>query len=200
MGNKAIKHNKHKFKGDYKKLFELFTIVLKLGAFTFGGGYAMFPLMEREYVEKRQWFETQEMLDMLAVAQSLPGMISINASILVGYRLFGIIGSLVAVIGLALPSLIVLSIISFFYVKFRENIYVNTALKGIRVAVVALLVQAVIKLGKPGVRGVFGWVMACAAFLVALIFSIHPVLIILGGLLVGIIYTQFFVKKEGDAA
>ena len=200
MGNKAIKQNKHKFKGDYKKLFELFTIVLKLGAFTFGGGYAMFPLMEREYVEKRQWFETQEMLDMLAVAQSLPGMISINASILVGYRLFGIIGSLVAVLGLALPSLIVLSIISFFYVKFRENIYVNTALKGIRVAVVALLVQAVIKLGKPGVRGVFGWVMACAAFLVALIFSIHPVLIILGGLLVGIIYTQFFAKKEGDAA
>ena len=164
MGNKAIKQNKHKFKGDYKKMLELFTIVLKLGAFTFGGGYAMFPLMEREYVEKRQWFETQEMLDMLAVAQSLPGMISINASILVGYRLFGIVGSLVAVIGLALPSLIVLSIISFFYVKFRENIYVNTALKGIRVAVVALLVQAVIKLGKPGVRGVFGWVMACAGF------------------------------------
>jgi chromate transporter len=118
----------------------------------------------------------------------------------VGYRLFGIVGSLVAVFGLALPSLIVLSIISFFYVKFRENIYVNTALKGIRVAVVALLVQAVIKLGKPGVRGVFGWVMACAAFLIALIFSVHPVLIILGGLLVGIIYTQFFAKKEGDAA
>ena len=200
MASKERKRLAPKYKGDYKKLLELFTIVLKLGAFTFGGGYAMFPLMEREYVEKRGWFETQEMLDMLAVAQSLPGMISINASILVGYRLFGILGASVAVLGLALPSLIVLSIISFFYVKFRENIYVNTALKGIRVAVVALLVQAVIKLGKPGVRGVFGWVMACTAFLVALIFSIHPVLIILGGLLVGIIYTQFFSKKEGDAA
>ncbi len=200
MASKERKRLAPKYKGDYKKLLELFTIVLKLGAFTFGGGYAMFPLMEREYVEKRGWFETQEMLDMLAVAQSLPGMISINASILVGYRLFGILGASVAVLGLALPSLIVLSIISFFYVKFRENVYVNTALKGIRVAVVALLVQAVIKLGKPGVRGVFGWMMACAAFLVALIFSIHPVLIILGGLLVGIIYTQFFSKKEGDAA
>jgi chromate transporter len=199
MADKERKRLKPKYGRDYKKLLELFIIVLKLGAFTFGGGYAMFPLMEREYVEKRGWFETQEMLDMLAVAQSLPGMISINASILVGYRLFGILGASVAVIGLALPSLIVLSIISFFYVKFRENIYVNTALKGIRVAVVALLVQAVIKLGKPGVRGVFGWVMACAAFLVALIFSIHPVIIILGGLLAGIIYTQFFAKKEGDA-
>lgn len=188
-----------KYKGNYKKLFELFTIVLKLGAFTFGGGYAMFPLMEREYVDKRGWFETQEMLDMLAVAQSLPGMISINASILVGYRLFGIIGSLVAVLGLALPSLIVLSVISFFYVKFRENIYVNAALKGIRVAVVALLVQAVIKLGKPGVKGVFGWIMASLAFLTALIFSVHPVLIILAGLLIGIIYSHLKDRKAGEA-
>ena len=194
-------NNKHKpkFKGDIKKLFELFTIVLKLGAFTFGGGYAMFPLMEREYVENRGWFETQEMLDMLAVAQSLPGMISINASILVGYRLFGVVGSLIAVLGLALPSLIALSILSFFYVKFRENVYVNAALKGIRVAVVALLVQAVIKLGKPGVKGVFGWIMACAAFAVALIFSIHPILIILSGLLIGIVYTKINIKKEGEA-
>ena len=194
-------NNKHKpkFKGDIKKLFELFKIVLKLGAFTFGGGYAMFPLMEREYVENRGWFKTQEMLDMLAVAQSLPGMISINASILVGYRLFGVIGSLVAVLGLALPSLIALSILSFFYVKFRENVYVNAVLKGIRVAVVALLVQAVIKLGKPGVKGVFGWIMACAAFAVALIFSIHPILIILAGLLIGIVYTEINIKKEGEA-
>jgi chromate transporter len=195
---KKSENLKPKYKGDYKKLFELFSIVLKLGAFTFGGGYAMFPLMEREYVEKRGWFETKEMLDMLAVAQSLPGMISINASILVGYRLFGVLGSVVAVFGLALPSLIVLSVLSFFYVQFRENIYVNAALKGIRVAVIALLVQAVIKLGKPGVKGVFGWVMASLAFLTALIFSIHPIIIILAGLFVGIIYSENKRRKEED--
>ena len=188
-----------KFKGDNKKLLELFVIVLKLGAFTVGGGYAMFPLMEREYVEKRGWFKTQEMLDMLAVAQSLPGMIGINASILVGYRLFGVSGALIAVFGLSFPSLVLLSILSFFYVQFRENIYVNAALKGIRVAVVALLVQAVIKLGKPGVKGVFGWIMACLAFLCALIFSVHPVLIILAGLLIGILYTEIKSKKAGEA-
>ncbi len=184
-----------KYKGDKKKLWELFIIVLKLGAFTFGGGYAMFPLMEREYVDNRGWFETQEMLDMLAVAQSLPGMLSINASILIGYRLFGVVGTLVAVFGMALPSLIALSIISFFYVQFRENIYVNAALKGIRVAVVALLVQAVITLGKNGVKGVFGWVMACLAFGVAMIFSVHPVIIILSGLLVGIVHYEIETKK-----
>lgn len=190
-----------KFKGDYKKLWELFIIVLKLGAFTFGGGYAMFPLMQREYTEKRGWFETQDMLDILAVAQSLPGMISINASIMVGYKMFGVLGAIVAVIGLSLPSIIVLSVLSFFYVQFRDNTYVNAALKGIRVAVIALLVQAVVKLGKTGVKKVFGWVMACAAFLVALIFSIHPVIIILASLFIGIIYKSLQKRrqKEGDS-
>ncbi len=186
-----------KFKGDTKKLFELFLIVLKLGAFTFGGGYAMFPLMEREYVENRGWFDTQEMLDMLAVAQSVPGMISINASILVGYKLFGLVGATVAVLGMALPSFIVLSILSFFYVQFSSNIYVVAALKGIRVAVIALLIQAVIKLGKPGVKGLFGWIMATLAFFAALIFSIHPIIIILAGLFVGIIYGEIRNRKEG---
>jgi chromate transporter len=187
-----------KFKGDYKKLWELFIIVLKMGAFTFGGGYAMFPLMQREYTEKRGWFETQDMLDILAVAQSLPGMISINASIMVGYKMFGVLGAIVAVIGLSLPSIIVLSVISFFYVQFRDNIYVNAALKGIRVAVIALLVQAVVKLGKTGVKKVFGWVMACAAFLVALIFSIHPIIIILASLFIGIIYKSIEERRQKD--
>ena len=95
------------------------------------------------------------MLDILAVAQSLPGMIAINACILIGYRLCSFPGALVAVLGMALPSLIVMSVISFFYVRFSTNEYVISALKGIRVAVIALLLQAVIKLGKQGVRGAF---------------------------------------------
>lgn len=193
------KRQKPKYSGDIKKLLELFSITLRLGAFTFGGGYAMFPLMEREYVEKRKWFETEEMLDILAVSQSLPGMISINASIMVGYRLFGVIGSLVAVLGLALPSLIALSIISYFYVQFKQNVYVNAALNGIRVAVIGLLIQAVIKLGKPGVKGVFGWVMAVVAFFMALLSGIHPILIILAGAVVGIIYASIRdSKREGN--
>ncbi|MCG8500436.1 MAG: chromate transporter [Firmicutes bacterium] len=195
------KRQKPKYKGDITKLIELFSITLKLGAFTFGGGYAMFPLMEREYVEKKGWFETEEMLDILAVSQSLPGMISINASIMVGYRLFGVLGSMVAVFGLALPSLIVLSLISYFYLQFKENTYVNAALSGIRVAVIGLLIQAVIKLGKPGVKGVFGWTMAAIAFLMALLSGVHPIFIILGGTFVGILY--MFIKersaKTGDA-
>jgi len=180
---------KPKFAGDVKKMTELFIITLKLGAFTFGGGYAMFPLMEREYVQNKKWFETDEMLDILAVSQSLPGMISINASIMTGYRLFGVLGAFVAVVGLSLPSLVTLSVISFFYVQFRDNEYVYAALQGIRLAVIGLLVQAVVKLGKPGVRGAFGWIMAAAALAVSLFLDIHPILLILAGAAAGILYT-----------
>lgn len=181
---------------DPRKMWELFTITLQLGAFTFGGGYAMFPLMRREYVEKRNWFTDSDMLDMLAVSQSLPGMISVNASIMVGYRLFGLLGALVAVLGLVLPSLVVLSIISFFYVKFQSNPWVNAALSGIRVGVIALLIQAVIQLGKPSVKGAFAWILAITAFILSVLSGIHPILIILAGAFVGILRTLLHDRRK----
>ena len=171
-----------------QKLKDLFFTSLKLGAFTFGGGYAMFPLLEREYSKNKDYFDNDEMLDILAVAQSLPGMISINACILIGYRLCSYPGAFVAVLGLALPSLIVMSVISFFYVQFSSNPFVIAALKGIRVAVIALLVQAVIKLGKQGVKGLFGWTVAVAAFLFAIFSHIHLIFIIVASAVVGILY------------
>lgn len=99
---------------NYKnKLKDLFLTSLKLGAFTFGGGYAMFPLLQREYSQNKGYFTDEEMLDMLAVAQSLPGMLSINACIIIGYKLCSVPGAIAAVIGVSLPSLVVMSIISF---------------------------------------------------------------------------------------
>lgn len=163
--------NKKIEKISYKeKLKTLFYISLKLGAFTFGGGYAMFPLIEREYVGRLGYFKEDEMLDIIAVAQSLPGMLAINSSIIIGYRLCGVIGSLIAALGMVLPSLVVMSILSYFYVQFSSNKYVISALKGIRIAVIALLIQAVIKMGKQGVKSLFGWIMAVAVFLLAVFF------------------------------
>ena len=176
-------------KASYReRLKDLFLTSLKLGAFTFGGGYAMFPLLEREYSQNKGYFKNEEMLDILAIAQSLPGMISINACIIIGYRLCSYLGAIVAVLGIALPSLIVMSVISFFYVQFSSNTYVIAALKGIRVAVIALLVQAVIKLGKQGVKGLFGWLMAIVAFLFALFSNIHLIFIILASGIIGVLY------------
>ena len=179
-----------------KKLKDLFLTSLKLGAFTFGGGYAMFPLLQREYSQNKGYFTDDEMLDILAVAQSLPGMLAINACILIGYRLCSYLGAFVAVLGIALPSLIVMSIISLFYVQFSTNLYVIAALKGIRVAVIALLVQAVIKLGKQGVKGLFGWIMAVSAFLLAILSNIHLIFIILASCIIGILYMYLFEKND----
>lgn len=183
-------------KRDYSKLWELFKITLMLGATTFGGGYAMFPLMEKEYVEKKGWFETKDMLDMLAVSQSLPGMISVNATLMVGYRLCGVVGALIALVGLVFPSLIALSIISFFYVSFSSNKWVVAALSGVRVGVIGLLIQAVIKLGKPAIKDLFSWILAIATFLLAIFSGIHPVFIIIAGAVIGILYSNLKKAKE----
>lgn len=181
-----------------ERLKDLFLTSLKLGAFTFGGGYAMFPLLQREYSQNKGYFTDEEMLDMLAVAQSLPGMLSINACIIIGYRLCSVPGAIAAVIGVSLPSLIVMSIISFFYVQFSSNPYVTAALKGIRVAVIGLLVQAVIKLGKQGVRGTFGWILAITAFLFSMFSNIHLIFIILAGGIVGILYTYISQSTQDE--
>ncbi len=178
-----------------QKLKDLFFISLKLGAFTFGGGYAMFPLFQREYSENKKYLNDSEMLDILAVAQSLPGMIGINACILIGYRIASVLGAFIAVLGLALPAVIIMSVVSFFYVRFSQNLYVIAALKGIRVAVIALLVQAVIKLGKQGIKGAFGWIMALAAFAFSVFSSIHLIFILIAGAIIGILYLYLFEKK-----
>lgn len=171
------------------RLKDLFLTSLKLGAFTFGGGYAMFPLLQREYSQNKGYFTDEEMLDMLAVAQSLPGMLSINACIIIGYRLCSVPGAVLAVLGVSLPSLIVMSVVSFFYIQFSSNPYVTAALKGIRVAVIGLLIQAVIKLGKQGVKGTFGWVLAITAFIFSMFSNVHLIFIIIAGGIVGILYT-----------
>jgi len=178
------------------RLKDLFLTSLKLGAFTFGGGYAMFPLLQREYSQNKGYFTDEEMLDMLAVSQSLPGMLSINACIIIGYRLCSVPGAIAAVIGVSLPSVVVMSIISFFYVQFSSNPYVVAALRGIRVAVIGLLVQAVIKLGKQGVKGVFGWILAITAFLFAMFSNVHLIFIIMAGGIIGILYTYILQSTQ----
>ncbi len=156
----------------------------------------MFPLFQREYTQNKEYFSDSEMLDILAVAQSLPGMIGINACILIGYRLAWIPGALIAVLGLSLPALIIMSILSFFYVQFSQNAYVIAALKGIRVAVIALLVQAVIKLGKQGVKGLFGWIMALAAFAFSVFSNVHLIFILIAGAIIGVIHLYLFENKN----
>lgn len=187
---------------NFKLLLGICLISLKIGTFTFGAGYAMFPLMRAEYSEKRRWFSDAGLLDILAVGQSLPGMISVNASALIGYRLYGVLGATVAVFSLVLPSIVLLSILSLFYVKFMANTAVNAALKGIGAGVVALLAQTAWKLGKPAIKNAFSWVVAALAFLLFFIFPGQILLMILAGIAAGLIFSLVHSRravKGGEA-
>lgn len=113
-----------------KKYLKLFTSTFQLSACTFGGGFVIIPLMRKKFVEDLGWIEEQEMMDLTAIAQSSPDAIAVNASILVGYHVAGISGALLTVLGTVLPPLIMISVISFFYQQFRDNVFVNMAMTG----------------------------------------------------------------------
>jgi len=131
--------------GKYSKLF---LSTFQLSACTFGGGFVIIPLMRKKFVEELGWIKEQEMMDLTAIAQSSPGAIAVNASILVGYHIAGIPGALLTVLGTVLPPLIIISAISFFYQQFRDNAIVNMAMAGMLAGVAAVICDVVINMGK----------------------------------------------------
>ena len=132
-------------KGKYSKLF---LSTFQLSACTFGGGFVIIPLLRKKFVEELGWIEEQEMMDLTAIAQSSPGAIAVNASILVGYRVAGIRGALLTVLGTILPPLIIVSVISLFYQAFRDNTIVNMAMAGMLCGVAAVILDVVINMAK----------------------------------------------------
>ena len=135
-------------KVDGKIYRTLFLSTLKLSACTFGGGFVIIPLMRKKFVEELGWIEEQEMLDLTAIAQSSPGAIAVNASILVGYHVAGAAGSLMTVLGTVLPPLAIISVISLFYQAFRDNVIVNMAMAGMLCGVAAVIFDVVINMAK----------------------------------------------------
>lgn len=138
-------------KTDAKKYRTLFLSTLQLSAFTFGGGFVIIPLMRKKFVEQLHWIDEQEMLDLTAIAQSSPGAIAVNASILVGYRVAGFPGALLTVLGTVLPPLVIISVISLFYTAFRDNPIVNMAMTGMLAGVAAVIFDVVYTMA----RGIF---------------------------------------------
>ena len=132
----------------FHKYKELFFSTFKLSACTFGGGFVIIPLMRKKFVEELGWIEEDEMLDLTAIAQSSPGAIAVNAAILVGYHVAGILGAMLTVLGTVLPPLIIISIISMFYQAFRHNAVVNMAMAGMLCGVAAVICDVVINMAK----------------------------------------------------
>lgn len=137
-----------KKKRDWKILWELFKSTFILSASTFGGGFVIVSLMKKKFVEELGWLEEDEMLDITAIAQSSPGPIPINASVILGYRMQGILGSIVAIVGTSIPPIVIISIISLFYTQFRESKIIATALMVMRAGVAAVICDVVIKLAR----------------------------------------------------
>lgn len=180
-------------------LLRIFLTMMKIGAMTFGGGYAMVPLFQNEFVKKNGWISDNDMVNMIALGQSVPGAIAVNCSILIGYRLKKFRGAIVAVSGVVLPSLIVLTAITFVYEAVRDNAYVAGALRGIRAAVVALLVSAFLTFMKPFYKDVVAMVAFFAAFLLSIVFDLNSIYIILGAIIFGITVGIWRIKNEPPA-
>lgn len=139
-------------KKDYSKLWVLFKSMFVLSACTFGGGFVIVSLMKKKYVEELKWLEEDEMLDVTAITQSAPGPLPVNASVIIGYRIAGVVGSLTAILGTILPPMVIISVISLFYEQFRTNPYINTALQVMRAGVAAVIFDVVMNLATNVVR------------------------------------------------
>lgn len=168
----------------------------KIGILTFGGGYAMLPMIQREVVHKRGWATEQEILDYYAIGQCTPGVIAVNTATFIGNKVKGIAGGFLATFGVVLPSLIIISVIAAVLTSFSDNIYVQHAFAGIRVSVVVMVFYSVIKLHKSAVKDGFGWVIFVLGFLLSVLFGISPVYIVVVCGTAGVIRGFLRKKKE----
>ena len=172
-------------------LWELFKTFFVLGGFTIGGGIVMVPLIEKELVEKKGWIKAEEFIDMMAIIQSVPGVMTVNTAIIVGYRLAGLQGVLMAVIGGVLPSFIMILLIAAFFVRFNQYPLIRNFLLGARPAVVALLLYAAISLATKGIRDKKGMLIFAVGLLVLCFFNMHPIeVIIAAGFLGYVLYPK----------
>ena len=185
------------------KNLDLFLTFLKIGATTFGGGYAMIPQIKNEFVEKKKWITEDEMVEMIAVSESTPGPIAINMATYIGYKENRVLGSLFSTLGVILPSIIIVFIISFFFNKFIDNKYVSYAFIGIKCAVSFLIIKAGIELIKKMEKKIIPIILFSITFILAIlmeIFKFHfsSIYLILFGAFIGIIMYALFYRKKDD--
>jgi len=178
-----------------KQYWEMFLVFLKIGAFTFGGGYAMIPLIRNEVVDKKKWLDDKEFMDMLAIAQSIPGPISLNTAIFVGNKRNGFKGSLVTGAGIIIPSFVVILLIAIVFTQFKDNPVVERIFKGIRPAVVALIASPLLGLGKSaGVIIKNIWIPIAVALSVWLL-KVSPIYIIIISIIFGVAHYAILRRK-----
>lgn len=184
---KTMENEKKESKG--KVLWKLLLSTLYISAFTFGGGFVIITFMKRKFVDELHWIDEDEMLDLAALAQSSPGAIAVNAAILVGWRVAGFAGMLVAVVGTIVPPMLILTVISFFYQAFATNRYVSLVLKGMQAGVAAVILDVVCGLGAKVLKTkkLVLYLVMVAAFVATVVFNVNVIYIILAAAEIGIL-------------
>ena len=177
---------------------EVFLTFFMIGAVTFGGGYAMIPLIQKEAVEKHGWVSDDDILEILAIAESTPGPIAINSATFIGYRAAGIFGSMMATLGVVLPSFVIILALSFILREFQELEVVRYAFAGIRAGVLALLVKALWTMYKKNPKHPIGYGIMAAAFIITAFFDVPVLAVIVGCAVVGLLSSLIVWRKEGQ--
>lgn len=179
---------------------DLFLTFFKIGAFTFGGGYAMFPIFKRELSEKRKWVTDEDLVDCYAIGQCTPGVIAVNTASFVGFKTKGVIGAILSTLGMITPSIIIITIIAALIGNFSDHQIVASALSGIRIAVCGMVMVTIYQLIRKNIVDVFSAVIALATFFVIVIFDVSTIYAVIASAVVGIIVSAIMkkVKKGGE--
>ena len=180
-------------------LTEAFGTFFKIGLFTIGGGYAMIPLIEKEVVEKRRWIDREEFLDLMAVSQAAPGVFAVNMAVFIGYKKAGVRGSMACAIGNVLPSILIILLIALFFQRFKDHELIENIFKGIRPAVVALILVPTFKMARAAkLNRHTVWIPITTALLIWM-FGISPIYVIIAGIMGGIAKYIIEKKKNNNA-
>lgn len=177
-----------------KVLLRLFTVFFKIGAFTFGGGYAMLPLFQKEVVDKEKWLTEEEILDIFAISQSVPGVIAINSAFFIGKRVAGTWGAVSSALGVILPSFLIILAIAPVMIIYREAPIIGKIFTGIRAASAALILLAAIKMAKKAIQNKLGLIIAIVSFALVVLFDIHALWAVILGASFGI--GDYFYKRR----
>ena len=179
-----------------KKLIELFLVFAKIGGMTFGGGYAMIPILERELVENRGWTSSEELMDYYAVGQCTPGIIAVNTATFIGKKLYGIPGGIAATLGVVFPSLVIITLIAGILSNFADIPAVKSAFAGVRVCVCVLIFNAVIKLWKSAVVDKGALILCLLVFGLSMLLDLSPIIFVVLCALGGILFTRLGVRGK----
>ena len=178
------------------KTISLLLTFMKIGLFTFGGGYAMIPLIQRETVENKKWISNEDILEIVAIAESTPGPIAINAATFIGYRVAGFLGALAATLGVVLPSFAIITVVSFVLTEFQNVRWIQYAFNGIRAGVLALIVKALWSMYKQSPKGIFAYLIMLGAFLVVAFLPVNVVFVILTCAVAGIVQVLIMSRRD----